>query len=966
VSVRERATTATAPEARIRKRRIVERPRLFALLDESKARVRMLVAPAGYGKTTLAEQWVARDGRRAAWFTARSSSTDVAALALGVARSATKIVEDCDVRLRAHMRALPAAAENVETLAEILGEDLGEWPLGAWLVIDDYHEVAQEPRAEDFVQALVANSSAQFLLASRVRPSWISTKDLMYGEASEVNQTALAMDNAEAADVLVGRSARSASGLVLLANGWPAVIGLASVSSAEIDDGVDQVPESLYRFFADEVFGSLGAEVRQGLTTLAVAPLLDHELATALLGSDAADLVCSAALDVGLLVEREQRLDLHPLARAFLEERSEQLGLTPAEGAAATCLDMYRTRREWDAAFEAIVRSGATAELEDLMRRALDELLDAARLSTLTKWCDLAVAAGVDAPIFAVARAETMLRNGRHVEAVAYAEVAAAGEPELEFRALSIAGRAAHLASTEESALALYRRAEAVASNDAETRDAKWGQVMCLVELERPEAEGTLRELEADVRLVDVRDFVRAAASELSFQVKLGNLDLHDADLAARLLGQVNDPLVVSSFQSTYSAVLGLVCRYEEAIEVARDFFKTIDSYRLDFATPYALCAASLAEAGLRRWDSSERKAAEALRLARRAHDGHAQQLCIGQLTRVLVQQGRSRDALELEVPVVRSPLPAAQAEVIGSRALALAETGRIDEARLLLDQARGLSQAVEPAVLISATEAICALKEHDPNAIELVVVLEDVAFRRGALDLLVTAYRASPELLRVLLHAATDQQRLTSLIRKVRDVDLAEFVGYQVHVSGDRRKTLTPREREVYELMIQGLKNREIAKLLFIDRQGPHTSHLRQARRSLENCANCPGDAREVGSGDVGHLTDLARVRVVVGALRELAKVLSFCEPVLLIGARQYCLERCNDTGVELALYSLSKSEAGHPTWHGVAIRPIRRHCVVCVRDRDDARHQRDAQVSETIRVSLPIDPLMVMADDG
>jgi len=205
VSVRERATTATAPEVRIRKRRIVERPRLFALLDESKARVRMLVAPAGYGKTTLAEQWVARDSRRAAWFTARSSSTDVAALALGVARSATKIVEECDVRLRAHMRALPAAAENVETLAEILGEDLGEWPSDTWLVIDDYHEVAQEPRAEDFVQALVANSSAQFVLASRVRPSWISTKDLMYGEASELNQTALAMDNTEAADVLVGR-----------------------------------------------------------------------------------------------------------------------------------------------------------------------------------------------------------------------------------------------------------------------------------------------------------------------------------------------------------------------------------------------------------------------------------------------------------------------------------------------------------------------------------------------------------------------------------------------------------------------------------------------------------------------------------------------------------------------------------------------------------------------------------------
>ena len=115
----------------------------------------MLVAPAGYGKTTLAEQWVARDGRRAAWFTARSSATDVAALALGIAKSATSIVEDCDVRLRAHMRALPAPAENVQTLAEILGEDLGAWPSDAWLVIDDYHEIAESSAPRHFVAALV-------------------------------------------------------------------------------------------------------------------------------------------------------------------------------------------------------------------------------------------------------------------------------------------------------------------------------------------------------------------------------------------------------------------------------------------------------------------------------------------------------------------------------------------------------------------------------------------------------------------------------------------------------------------------------------------------------------------------------------------------------------------------------------------------------------------------------------------
>ena len=222
-------------------------------------------------------------------------------------KRASAIVEECDVRLRAHMRALPAPAENVQTLAEILGEDLAAWPPTAWLVIDDYHEVAQEPQAEDFVHALASVSPIQFLIASRVRPSWVTTKDRLYGEALEVSQTALAMDNREAADVLVERSEDSASGLVTLANGWPAVIGLASVSSAEIEDGVEaKSPSRSTGSSRTRCSAPSAPDVRQGLTTLAVAPVIDgtsSRLRSS--ANDGAETVTAAALDVGLLVERD-------------------------------------------------------------------------------------------------------------------------------------------------------------------------------------------------------------------------------------------------------------------------------------------------------------------------------------------------------------------------------------------------------------------------------------------------------------------------------------------------------------------------------------------------------------------------------------------------------------------------------------------------------------------------------------
>jgi len=812
------ATTATARQARpLQRRRIIDRPRLFALLDESKACVRTLVAPAGYGKTTLAEQWVARDGRRGAWYTARRSSTDVAALALGLAKAATAIVEGCDERLRGHLRVLPAPAENVEVLAEILGEDLAMWPAEGWLVLDDYQEVARGASAEQFVAALATGSPVQLLIAGRVRPSWVSTRGILYGDVLELNQTALAMDAAEAAEVLSDWSPRSASGLVALANGWPAVIGLAGVSGVEPDDQVDVVPESLYRFFAEEVYASLGRDVQRDLATLAVAPVLDRDLVSRLLGDDRGEATCLTALDTGILVERGPRLDLHPLCRSFLDEQSQQIGFVPADDVVPRCLEHYREAHDWDAAFDLLVKHGPAPALGPILGAALDELLETARLSTIETWCEFAIEAGLDEPIYALARAEVALRHGRHTEAQAHAEAAAADGSDLRFRALTVAGRAAHLASREHEGLELYRHAEAAAADDEERRDALWGQLICTVELELPESTDTLLQLAAGVRRSDPRDVVRAAGYGLSYQIRFGKLELTEADAAWELVDSVSDPLIASSFCSTYSVALGLSARYRDALSVARRFLATARQYRLEFAVPYALSSVALAMAGLRRWKDAERALSEASSLSRAMRSVQAQQTAYSLLTRVLLQQGRHQAALVLEIPPLGTSPPAACAEVHASRALALVSSGSIRDGLKAAEPARGISKGVEPLVLLAAVDALAAVRLREGNAIDLVMQLEEVAFSTGAVDLLVTAYRSNPDLLGVLLRASTVRDRFAALMRRAGDSDIASLVGHPIAIDDDPRARLSAREHEVYELLVHGLTNLQIANILFI-----------------------------------------------------------------------------------------------------------------------------------------------------
>src|SRR5438270_1895983 len=74
------------------RRHIIKRPRLTRLLDETSARVILLVAPAGYGKTTLAREWLATAHPETAWYRATQASTDVAALAAALAEAFSQLI----------------------------------------------------------------------------------------------------------------------------------------------------------------------------------------------------------------------------------------------------------------------------------------------------------------------------------------------------------------------------------------------------------------------------------------------------------------------------------------------------------------------------------------------------------------------------------------------------------------------------------------------------------------------------------------------------------------------------------------------------------------------------------------------------------------------------------------------------------------------------------------------------------
>src|SRR4051812_36596361 len=371
----------------------------------------LLVAPAGYGKTTLARQWLSTAGRTFAWYQATDSSSDVAALGLGLAKAAATIVPEADERLRAQLKAAVDPASDPSWVAKGLATEFSEWPGDVSLVIDDYHLLATSRTAESFVEAFVAATSMPLLVASRERPSWVSAKKLLYGEVSEFGRTTLAMTHDEAAAVL-SRGHEEMPGLVALAEGWPAVIGLAALLPSPMAHSAEEVPETLHEYFAEELYQGLDVDLKWSLARLALAPTIDDSIALAVVGAESTYLL-EKGFRSGFLSKGPGGYEMHPLLRHFLRTK---MGDFPKDDVRETVCALgaaYTDGGYWDEAMSIGEEFGLGELIIRVLENALDTALSDGRIATVERWLALAREAEPLAPIVRLAEVEIAFRTGK-------------------------------------------------------------------------------------------------------------------------------------------------------------------------------------------------------------------------------------------------------------------------------------------------------------------------------------------------------------------------------------------------------------------------------------------------------------------------------------------------------------------------------------------------------------------------
>jgi LuxR family maltose regulon positive regulatory protein len=298
----------------------------------------LVVAPSGFGKTSLLAEWAATTDAQVAWLSCDETDQDPAEfwsrLAASLAARWPDIGSDAALILE-------RPSWDDPELVDSLARDLAELPAAAAVVIDDAHFAEASQRAlASLAQRLPAH--VRLLVASQHNPVFSTSRLRLAGVITELRADDLAFTEVEVEQLLelagLGREPIDGRRLRSLTEGWPAGLQMAVLAMRaggdphEVIDALASTTQDASDYLANEVMNRLPADLADFLMDICVLDEFDAQLCQALSGRlDAARLLGRVIADDLFIYQVDpggERFRFHPMFAAYLRARLKSLGGT--------------------------------------------------------------------------------------------------------------------------------------------------------------------------------------------------------------------------------------------------------------------------------------------------------------------------------------------------------------------------------------------------------------------------------------------------------------------------------------------------------------------------------------------------------------------------------------------------------------------------------------------------------------
>ena len=621
---------------------VLSRERLNGWLDRAvEGRVALIIAEAGFGKTTLLADWARQTRRATAWYRLEPDDRDWLAFIRHLVASGREIDARFAPGTFALLQALgpggPTRDDLIASVAREMADLAASLPNGLSLLFDDYHSVDGSPETEPVMKALLERTGPGFslVIASRTAPSLALGRLRSRGSVSRIDGDDLCFDVPETerlfrdayhqpldADVVVD--------LIDRTEGWAALLSLVHTS---LDGRQPSVARGLVRslsgaagdvrdYLTEEVLDHLSAPLAGFLVQTSLLELVEPEAAIRLdIGPrETCEALIRDAAQLGLLLEsdNEEGHRFAPIVREYLSARlTREIGATAVRQVHRT-LGAHYSKDDWRLAAHHFRAADEQAMAVDVIRDSLGRILGSGRYRAAA---DLLAGSDESTVVGEVLRSRLLLQVGAVTEARTASDAAvrsaAMASPEFLSLALQNAASVSVGSHQYEEALAYSQRAvkEAVTAWEREVASA---YVALLGASDTGSLPALLHQLERLLGSQRRRTYWhQAAITSLNIAQVLVLLDQdtealkHAAD-AERLLGQSSqgyELVSVRLVQAHAEAHLGRWTTAQELLEVA-----------LETAHPEGHAEAVLEAAGLAAWFGPEDLPERILALVRREY----------------------------------------------------------------------------------------------------------------------------------------------------------------------------------------------------------------------------------------------------------------------------------------------------------------------------------------------------------
>ena len=387
------STKYEPPPARIG---VVHRPRLLARLD-SAARVTLVSAPAGYGKTTLVSDWIGSRECAVAWLTLDEGDGDPAVLVRYLSASVRRAIPGLDL---IDVPVEPRFTEPRSAVVPLLNAlaRLGE---SCTIVLDDFHLLTARP-AHEVIAFLASRLPRQvrLILLGREDPPLPLARLRARGELTEIRAQDLRFECAEAA-MLFGQTLALelprdlVDRLTTKTEGWPAGLQLAGLSLKAAADpsalvaSFGATDRYVLDYLSDEVIESLPPDTRRFLVQTSVLERMSASLCDAVTTrNDGVAMLASlerSNMFVTPLDDRREWYRYHALFADIL--RAE---LTPGERTELQrrAAGWFSERSVGPEAIRYALAAGSHEQAADLIERLAETALVSGEHATVLRWCD--------------------------------------------------------------------------------------------------------------------------------------------------------------------------------------------------------------------------------------------------------------------------------------------------------------------------------------------------------------------------------------------------------------------------------------------------------------------------------------------------------------------------------------------------------------------------------------------------